>query len=441
MRMSVKWLSTAMLGAVAALVGAPTAQAQIPIRSGVVAQQPPQFSVNPYLAQNAHNLAFLGRAVGSFYNSIPPYALGYNPYPSVLNYGPAYNTGNPYVAPAVNPYLAAGPGLGGTATLTSNPYATSPGMLSSYGSTGTSPYYANPYSSYYDPYGGEFRGVADLVSAYGKYAIDNNRARLLNQEVERSKIETRRKIFDEWRYERANMPTAEDVRQRTREIELTRARRDPPLAEVLTGSTLNSLLSHLKEAHAKGQRGPTTLALDADALKKINVTSGHGGNLGVLKPLANSGKLSWPLSLRSPTFDQLRRRVESNAADAIDRAKINGEVDAAVMKDLLDDVKQLHRTLEDSVGDLSPATYIEAKRYLNLLDDSMRALQDPNVKNYFNNGDYAAKGKTVADLIDNMAKNGLTFAAATPGDEAAYRAVQTYLAAYDDALTRLASNK
>jgi hypothetical protein len=439
MRMSVKWLSTAMLVAVAALVGAPTAQGQVPIRSGTVVRQSPLFSVNPYLAQYGQNLAFLGRAYGSFYNSIPPYALGYNPYPSVLNYGPAYNT----AAPAINPYLAAGPGpgLGGTATLTSNPYAASPGMMSSYGSTGASPYYANPYSSYYDPFGGYFRGVADLTSAYGKYEIDHNRARLLNQEVERSRIETRRKIFDEWRYERANMPTAEDVRKRNNEIELTRARRDPPLAEVLTGSTLNSLLSHLKEAHAKGQRGPTTLALDADTLQKINVTSGHGGNLGVLKPFATGGKLNWPLSLRAPVFDQLRRRVESNAADAIDRAKINGQVDAAVMKDLLDDVKQLHRTLEDSVGDLSPGQYIEGKRYLNLLDDAMRAVQDPNVKNYLNNGSYAAKGKTVADLIDNMAKHGLTFAAATPGDEAAYRAVQTYLAAYDDALTRLASNK
>src|SRR5438270_14079519 len=106
-----------------------------------------------------------------------------------------------------------------------------------------------------------------------------------------------------------HMPTAEDVRQRTREIELTRARRDPPLAEVLTGSTLNSLLAHLKDAHAKQQRGPTTLVLDEDALKKINVTSGHGGNIGLLKPLANSGKLSWPLSLRASAFDKLRTHL------------------------------------------------------------------------------------------------------------------------------------
>jgi hypothetical protein len=430
MRTSVKWLSTATLVAVAALVGAPTAQAQVPIRSGVTFRQSPLFSVNPYLARDAYNLAFLGRAYGAFYNSIPPYALGYNPYPSV-NYN---------MAPAVNPYLATGYGAGGMATLTSNPYAGSPGALSSYGSSGyTAPYYSNPYTSYYDPFGGYFRGVADLTSAYGKYEIDVNRARLLNQEVERSKIETRRKIFDEWRYERANMPTAEDVRQRTRELELTRARRDPPLAEVLTGSTLNSLLAHLKEAHAKGQHG-SPLPLDEDTLKKINVASGHGGNIGLLKPLLSSGKLTWPLSLRAPAFDQIRRRFEASAQDAVDRARVNGEVDAVLMKDMLADVKQLHRVLEDSVGDLSPSLYIEGKRYLNLLDDAMRALQDPNVRNFFNRK-YEAKGKTVGDLVDNMAREGLTFASASPGDEAAYRVVQTYLAAYDDSLTRLASNK
>ena len=66
MRTSVKWLSTATLVAVAALVGAPTAQAQVPIRSGVTYRQSPLFSVNPYLARDAYNLAFAGRHVTSY---------------------------------------------------------------------------------------------------------------------------------------------------------------------------------------------------------------------------------------------------------------------------------------------------------------------------------------------------------------------------------------
>src|SRR5262249_42726589 len=98
MRTSVKWLSTAMLVAVAALIGAPTARAQVPITSNTRYRQSPLFSLNPYLVQYGRNLAFLGRAYGAAYSAIPPYALGYNPYP----------TGVPYVAPAFNPYLTGG---------------------------------------------------------------------------------------------------------------------------------------------------------------------------------------------------------------------------------------------------------------------------------------------------------------------------------------------
>src|SRR5205823_3065256 len=107
-------------------------------------------------------------------------------------------------------------------------------------------------------------------------------------------------------------------------------------------------------------------------------------------------------------FEKFRKDFEYKVDDAINRAKINGSVDAALMKDLLDDLRGLHDTLERSVADLSPGQYIEGKRYLNLLDDALRALQDPNVKNFFNRT-HEARGKTVGDLVDYMAKNGLTF--------------------------------
>src|SRR5262245_2617932 len=106
MRASVKWLTMAALVAVATLVGTETAQAQVPIRSGVVHRQNPNFGINPYLAAYGNNLAALGRAYGAFYRAIPPYALGYNPYPTAYNFGPAYNT------PYMNPYMAGGYGGG-----------------------------------------------------------------------------------------------------------------------------------------------------------------------------------------------------------------------------------------------------------------------------------------------------------------------------------------
>jgi len=61
-------------------------------------------SVNPnyYIApgmtlnQYAYNTATMGRA----YSYVPPYAMGYNPYPRVVNYGPSF----PTITSGYNPY-------------------------------------------------------------------------------------------------------------------------------------------------------------------------------------------------------------------------------------------------------------------------------------------------------------------------------------------------
>jgi hypothetical protein len=65
----------------------------------------PPINPNPVIApgltlqQYAYNTAVIGRAL----SNVPPYALGYNPYPAVVNYGPVYrNYGNAYA----HPYLA-----------------------------------------------------------------------------------------------------------------------------------------------------------------------------------------------------------------------------------------------------------------------------------------------------------------------------------------------
>jgi hypothetical protein len=92
--------------------------------------------------------------------------------------------------------------------------------------------------------------------------------------------------------------------------------------------------------------------------------------------------------------------------------------------------------LHDKVGEMPPLEYSESKRYLNQLGEAVKALQDPNVRNYLN-GKYAAKGKTVAELVENLTRvQGLEFAPATPGDEAAYRALYQAMHAYDTGLTQ-----
>jgi hypothetical protein len=91
----------------------------------------PNWPIAPGLTLNqyAYNLRVLGRA----YSQVPPYALGYNPYPSVINYGPVYGS-SPYASyyPYYYPYNLYTPSLYGSYLY--NPYA-----LSGFG-LATSPY-------------------------------------------------------------------------------------------------------------------------------------------------------------------------------------------------------------------------------------------------------------------------------------------------------------
>jgi hypothetical protein len=93
-------------------------------------------------------------------------------------------------------------------------------------------------------------------------------------------------------------------------------------------------------------------------------------------------------------------------------------------------VAQLHRLLARNVNDLPAHQYLDAKRFLNELDDAVRLLRQPGVSNYFNQT-WVARGNTVRDLVQYMTARGLTFAPAVSGGETAYQTLHSALPAYD----------
>lgn len=298
----------------------------------------------------------------------------------------------------------------------------------------TSPFPSSPYSTFIIPGPGDFyRGVGDLTLAYGRYVQDYQRGRLLNQEVERSMIDTRRRLYDEWRYYESLKPTAEDVRVARLEGDLKRARFHAPTGEILAGRSLNDLLRILKDASAKGKRGPA-LSLDQDLLKRINVTPKEGVNIGLIK----TGKVNWPLVLKDERFGKIRDKLDQNLENAVNRAKLNGNVDAALLNELIN----LRRDLDDQLDRVAPtltiSQFMEAKRHLNWLGDGLRALEGADVANFFNQK-YEARGKTVGDLVEYMTLQGLQFAPALPGDDPSYRTLYNYLVAYDNAVQLVGS--
>jgi len=407
-----KWIGVAqVLGLMSLAFGTPNVNAQAP---GFVLQ-PHQRGVT--LGQATYNIARFGQAL-SF---IPPYTLGFNPYPRIVSSpGIGAPLTNPYAGAAVNPYasLYANP----YASLASSGYGGSPGYDGAY----------NPYMyNYYDPYSGYLRGGADVINAQGRFMVNQQQAYLTREQVRSERIANRRKVFDEYLYEREKTPTPEEERQRHQLDQLNRSRNNPPVTEIWSGKALNDILADLRKLPSKApQAGQLVniqqLPLDDDGLKHINVTHGSG-NIGILK---NEGRLKWPAALSGPEFKEQRDRVNSLAQAAIRQAEFNGQIDPGTITQLSSDVDSLHNQLRRNGGDLPFAVYTEAKTFLNNLDDAIVALRQQGVGNYFT-GRFAIKAKTIPELVDFMTKQGLQFAPAVPGDESAYAALHQALANYD----------
>jgi hypothetical protein len=409
----------------------------------------PQITPNLSLSQYTYNLGVLSRAYGRAYSNIPPYALGFNPYPQFVNYGPSFPTITPFAGGGFNPGLYGGGGYGGLSSLSTYPggaygggfgggaYPGSATMTSFPGSSGFDPYSSfggNPYFPYSDPLSGYLRGVADVTNANAQYELTIQRAKIVQEQARQAALDTRRRVLDELSYERQLMPSPEETRVADIQNALNRSRRDPPLTEVWSGKSLNSLLDHVSKLQAAGQPGPK-IGLNEELLRHVNLTTGAGGNIGLLR---DDGNLQWPQPLQAPEFKEARERLGKQAPAAVQDLKFNNPADPAKLADMRAALRQLNDTLDKNIGGLSPSQYIEAKRYLNQLDDALKALADPNASRFFTQ-EWVAKGKDVARLVEYMRENGLRFAPAVPGDEAAYRALHSALVAFDAGMSPVAS--
>ena len=167
-----------------------------------------------------------------------------------------------------------------------NPYA-------QFSSVTPAPYWG--YAGY--PY--SISPAADMVRAQGQILLDVQQAYLMREQVKVAKLETRRKQLEQWLWERDNLPTTEDERERLQRANVRRSRNDPPLTEIWSAKALNDVLLDY-------QKSPSLLAtanepVAPDLLGQINVTTGkYEANIGVLKQ-----KPHWPLLLyrkRSPAI-------------------------------------------------------------------------------------------------------------------------------------------
>jgi len=366
----------------------------------------------------AQQLAFNASVIGQGLSNIPPYAMGFNPYtPPVLNTGPVVAPAVPYspaTNPGYNPYASTG-------SLSASPYGGYSMSTVPYGSSGA-PYSNSGSYGYQDPLGSYLQGGASVTSATGQYYKQIQEASITREHRRQMAIDTARKQleFEMWRD--SIRPTTPKLIRAQQAVDLDEARNYASATKIWSGDALNELLRSVIKAN-KLNRGPG-ITLDESTLKHLNLTDKSSrGNVGLLK---DGGKLNWPLVLHEAAFDETRAELGLKLRNAVDQLKELKKVEPRTLKD----AEALHKTLTDKVNDaaddLTPAQHIEAKRYLNQVGQAIRALQSPNARKYFDNT-WNAKGKTVAELVDHMRNEGLEFAPAASGDEAAYRAMYNAL--------------
>jgi hypothetical protein len=391
------------------------------------------YNTNPMIApgvsllQYAYNTAVLGRA----YSQIPPYLLGYNPYPpAAVSYGGGYGpqtfqpaTYNPYSTPAYAPAASYG---GGYSSYGASPYA------GGYSAGGIDPLTGLPtgggYGGGYYPYG----SGADLA-AYGQLGLDQEKARILREVANQAKLDTRKKLIDTLAYIRANAYTFTKEQADIAKRLLERLQKTPTQTEIQTGKSLNVMLKYLVDFKAQQMHLPTIL-LDEDVLKLVNISgSGGSASIGLLR---DNGQFTWPAAFddKEVIGEKDRKDLDLEVKQLYQQAA-TGTPDANMLRSVDASLRTLRTNLTKQVNNLPTSSYLDAQRFLDEFDGAMSALKRGDVVlNLDFQRTFVKGGKTVQELVDYLGNKGLQFAAASPGDERAYTALQAAFSAHSLAI-------
>src|SRR5581483_9326410 len=63
------------------------------------------------------------------------------------------------------------------------------------------------YGTYIPGNWGNLYGSATVINSLSKYMTDVQQTRLMQEQVKREKLETRRRVLEQWLWERNNLPT------------------------------------------------------------------------------------------------------------------------------------------------------------------------------------------------------------------------------------------
>ena len=143
-----------------------------------------------------------------------------------------------------------------------------------------------------DPFAGYMSGAAQIIGAQSQFMTSQAQAEQTREQTRQMRIDTHRRILEEWQYERNLLANVPDPRIQEQKFALNRALNDPPLTEILTGDALNAIANNIVKLQNNGAVAPQ-VPLDDEMLRAVNFSDGEPGNIGLLK---NGGKLKLALA-------------------------------------------------------------------------------------------------------------------------------------------------
>jgi len=267
--------------------------------------------------------------------------------------------------------------------------------------------------------------VADRIAAQGQYLIDWQRARLLGEEVLQKKIDNRKRLLEQWSWERAFRDEEikkQNLRAHERFVDRLLGepteRDSPSDPEIWSARVHNDILKELIRLGPADRSTP----IQGEWLKRVHVRPSGAFSVALFK----EKQLGWPFLLQRPLFARECGEID----DLFDRLKgqIDKEkkVDHQDLYEMMNRVEQLRAAVTQRTGQVrdeiewSPCNEIEAQRFLEALHKCLRGLQRSRTAVL---GLAPPEGKTVAELVVYMRDHGFWFAAATDDDRPEYKAL------------------
>ncbi|MBX9678410.1 MAG: hypothetical protein K2X38_06575 [Gemmataceae bacterium] len=275
---------------------------------------------------------------------------------------------------------------------------------------------------------GSSQTAAQLPKAFSSVIVSQEQARITREKATQALIDTQPKRFDFEIYRLANTPTYSDTQIKLAQQIHKRILSNASPADIVNGTGLNVLLDDVRK-HPGKKAVMESIPISEDVLRRLNALPGSG-NMGLLR---DDGKFSFPAGLQSTLTQEQSRTIETLARNAVARAKA-GKVDPDALREMRLALEQAQLSLVKKVNDIPTGQYLEGRQFLREFNDAHTALERGDAKAHFDYQDFVAGGKTVQEVVDYMVSRGLKWAPATYGDEAAYRAFHSALAALNVAL-------